>query len=110
MCLMDRVACLPASERSALFAETAARMKATPAVAEKDFWVTWVLERLFDNTDLARLLMFKGGTSLSKVYRLIERFSEDIDLILDWRVLSDEEPRAERSKVKQEKFTQQSVI
>jgi hypothetical protein len=79
-------------------------MKTTPAVAEKDFWVTWVLGRLFGNTELARLLMFKGGTSLSKVYRLIERFSEDIDLILDWRVLSDDDPLAARSKVRQEKL------
>lgn len=105
---MDRVARLPAAERSALFAETAARMKTTPAVAEKDFWVTWVLDRLFADAELARLLMFKGGTSLSKAYRLIERFSEDIDLILDWRMLSDalgnEDPLAERSKAKQEKL------
>jgi predicted nucleotidyltransferase component of viral defense system len=55
-------------------------MRTTPAVVEKDFWVTWVLDRLFQQPELARLLMFKGGTSLSKVYRLIERFSEDIDL------------------------------
>jgi predicted nucleotidyltransferase component of viral defense system len=84
---MDRVARLAAAERSALFSETAARMRTTPAVVEKDFWVTWVLDRLFQQPELARLLMFKGGTSLSKVYRLIERFSEDIDMILDWRVL-----------------------
>ncbi len=103
---MDRIARLPAAERSALFAETAAKMKTTPAVAEKDFWVTWVLDRLFADAELARLLMFKGGTSLSKAYRLIERFSEDIDLILDWRMLSGalggEDPLAERSKAKQE--------
>lgn len=101
---MDRVAHLPSSERSALFAETAARLKTTPAVAEKDFWVIWVLDRLFGDARLARLLMFKGGTSLSKAYRLIERFSEDIDLILDWRMLSGEDPLAERSKAKQEKL------
>jgi len=105
---MERVARSPAAERSALFAETAARMKTTPAVAEKDFWVTWVLYRLFADAELARLLIFKGGTSLSKAYRLIERFSEDIDLILDWRVLSEvlgnEDPLGERSKAKQEKL------
>jgi hypothetical protein len=89
---MDRVARLSINERSALFAETAAGKKTTPAVAEKDFWVTWLLDRLFSDSELARLLMFKGGTSLSKAYRLIERFSEDIDLILDWRVLSGEDP------------------
>jgi hypothetical protein len=53
---------------------------------------------------LARLLMFKGGTSLSKAYRLIERFSEDIDLILDWRAVTGQDPLAERSKAQQEKL------
>jgi len=103
---MDRVARLPAVERQALFSETAARMGATPAVVEKDFWVSWVLGRLFQQGDLARLLMFKGGTSLSKVYRLIERFSEDIDLILDWRVLTGDDPVAERSRTQQEKLNE----
>ena len=101
---MDRVSRLPAAERSALFAETAAKMKTMPAVAEKDFWVTWVLDRLFADAKLARLLMFKGGTSLSKAYRLIERFSEDIDLILDWRAVTGKDPLAERSKTKQEEL------
>lgn len=98
---MDRVVLFPASQRSDLFSETAARKGTTPAVVEKDFWVTWVLCRLFRQTDLARLLIFKGGTSLSKVYHLIERFSEDIDLILDWRVLTGADPLAERSRNKQ---------
>lgn len=98
---MDKVARLSTTERSELFSETAAEMNTTPAVVEKDFWVTWVLNRLFQQPELARLLMFKGGTSLSKVYRLIERFSEDIDLILDWRVLSGEDPLAQRSKTQQ---------
>jgi hypothetical protein len=103
---MDRIARLSAAERNALFSETAADMGTTPAVIEKDFWVTWVLDRLFRNPELARLLMFKGGTSLSKVYQLIERFSEDIDLILDWRVLSGEDPQAQRSKTQQDKLNQ----
>ncbi|MES9901415.1 MAG: nucleotidyl transferase AbiEii/AbiGii toxin family protein [Sedimenticola sp.] len=98
---MEKVARLPAQERSELFSETATQKGTTPAVVEKDFWVTWALNRLFQEPDLARLLMFKGGTSLSKVYHLIERFSEDIDLVLDWRVLGGENPLAERSKTKQ---------
>jgi len=101
---MDRVARLPAEERSALFSETATSIGTTPAIIEKDFWVTWVLDQLFQHPETSRLLMFKGGTSLSKVYRLIERFSEDIDLILDWRVLSGEDPLAERSKTSQERL------
>ena len=46
---MDRVARLPAAERRTVFSETAASMGVTPAVIEKDFWVTWVLDRLFRN-------------------------------------------------------------
>jgi hypothetical protein len=98
---MDKVARLPAQQRSELFSEAATQKGTTPAVVEKDFWVTWVLNQLFREPDLARLLMFKGGTSLSKVYNLIERFSEDIDLVLDWRVLGGDDPLAERSKTKQ---------
>jgi len=98
---MDKVARLAAPERSELFTETATSRGMTPAIVEKDFWVTWVLKRLFQHEDLAQLLMFKGGTSLSKAYQLIERFSEDVDLVLDWRVLKGEDPMAARSNTKQ---------
>lgn len=98
---MDNVARFTAAQRRELFSEAGARLGMTPAVVEKDFWVSWVLGRLFSTPNLARLLMFKGGTSLSKVYGLIERFSEDIDLILDWRVLGDDDPLAVRSKARQ---------
>ncbi len=100
---MESVAQLSRLERRELFAETAARKGMTPAIVEKDFWVCWTLGRLFAHPDLSRVLMFKGGTSLSKVFNLIERFSEDIDLILDWRVVVGEvDPQAERSATKQE--------
>lgn len=55
----------------------------SPAAIEKDFWVCWILQRLF-RSPLKDSIIFKGGTSLSKVYGLIKRFSEDIDLILNW--------------------------
>ncbi len=58
-----------------------------PAIIEKDFWVCWVLKQLFADPFFHNRLVFKGGTSLSKVYNQIERFSEDVDLILDWRLL-----------------------
>jgi hypothetical protein len=79
----------------------------TPAIVEKDFWVTWTLDKLFAHPEMSRLLMFKGGTSLSKVFGLIERFSEDIDLILDWNILTGEDPEAARSKAKQLKLNQE---
>lgn len=103
---MDKVARLSQRERSELFAETAAVMLTTPAIVEKDFWVVWVLDRIFANVELARILKFKGGTSLSKVFGLIGRFSEDIDLILDWREVVQDDPHAERSKTQQMKFNE----
>jgi hypothetical protein len=53
---------------------------------EKDVWVVWTLGALFDSP-LAADLTFKGGTSLSKAYKVIDRFSEDIDLTYDIRKL-----------------------
>lgn len=100
---MESVALLSSAQRRELFAETAARKRMTAAIVEKDFWVCWTLGRLFTHAELSRLLMFKGGTSLSKVFGLIERFSEDIDLILDWRVvIGEDDPLAVRSTNKQE--------
>ncbi|MCL2042313.1 MAG: nucleotidyl transferase AbiEii/AbiGii toxin family protein [Bacteroidales bacterium] len=65
-----------------IFAETA-RKKALPISSiEKDWWVVQTLSALF-STEYADKLIFKGGTSLSKGWNLIERFSEDIDLVLD---------------------------
>lgn len=101
---MDKIAHLSTQQQRELFGETAAKKKMTVQITEKDFWVTWTLDRLFSHPRLSRQLIFKGGTSLSKVYGLIERFSEDIDLILDWRTLTQEDPEAERSRSKQERL------
>ncbi len=77
---MDTVARLDAEERRLLFEQTAARIGFTPDIAEKDFWVCWMLKRVFDLPETHPRLLFKGGTTLSKVFGLISRFSEDIDL------------------------------
>lgn len=53
-----------------------------PSILEKDFWVSWLLGVLFSLEEIAPHLVFKGGTSLSKVFGVIDRFSEDIDLCL----------------------------
>lgn len=60
--------------------ETAARRGLLPMMVEKDFWVSWTLAVLFAHPEFGDQLVFKGGTSLSKVFGVIERFSEDIDL------------------------------
>ncbi|WP_244480129.1 nucleotidyl transferase AbiEii/AbiGii toxin family protein [Methylobacterium sp. Leaf465] len=81
---MDKVALLPATDRAALFGETGAGRGIADAIIEKDFWVCWTLKRLFclQGKDAATLV-FKGGTSLSKAFGAIRRFSEDIDLSFD---------------------------
>jgi predicted nucleotidyltransferase component of viral defense system len=68
-------------ERRDLFLSTGNRLGTAEQNIEKDFWVCWTLDALFNGLepDGPRLL-FKGGTSLSKSYLLIERFSEDIDI------------------------------
>ena len=72
---------LPADERRLYIEQAAVRRNISPVVLEKDFWVCWLLGVLFES-EFAGSLVFKGGTSLSKVFGVIERFSEDIDLSL----------------------------
>lgn len=62
--------------------QTAARKGWIATSVEKDFWVCWTLEQLFALPELKGHLTFKGGTSLSKAWGLIDRFSEDIDLTI----------------------------
>lgn len=98
---MEKFLKLPSIERKEILQEAALKKGLPPAIMEKDFWVCWVLEKLFKDKDLSRILLFKGGTSLSKVFNIIERFSEDVDLILDWRVVTDLDPLLKISKTKQ---------
>ncbi len=97
-------------KRRELFAETGAQKGMTSAIAEKDFWVCWVLRQLFEHPKLSSKILFKGGTSLSKVFNLIERFSEDVDLILDWRLVAQESPQAKRSNTKEDKFNRDMIM
>lgn len=85
---------------------TSDKLNLSKAIVEKDLWVCIILKYLFSDFKYRDYIVFKGGTSLSKVYKLIERFSEDIDLALNWQLLGYEklEPYEERSKTKQLKF------
>jgi len=100
----------PENDRRELFRATAQAMRVHEAIIEKDFWVCWTLDYLFQDSPWKDRMAFKGGTSLSKVYRAIERFSEDIDLILDWTLLgySEDEPWQERSTTKQDALGKQA--
>ncbi len=104
--IVNDVANLSQDNKNELFKETASLMNTTSAIVEKDFWVVWTLDKLFMDERLNQILMFKGGTSLSKVFDLIGRFSEDIDLILDWKLLTGANPYAKRSKNQQNKFNE----
>lgn len=96
---------LDAQEQSQIYRALAPQLARSPVVLEKDVWVCWVLQTLF--TMPGRLPMaFKGGTSLSKVFGVIARFSEDVDITLDYRGLdSSFDPFAEGvSKTRLKKF------
>lgn len=79
---MENFARSKPADRLAAIQEAASRRDLTPVIIEKDFWVCWTLRRLSEQADLGQHLTFKGGTSLSKAYGIIERFSEDIDLTI----------------------------
>lgn len=74
---------LPDRDRQDVFEAAAGRLDTLPSYVEKDFWVCLVLETLYNRMPEGHpRLLFKGGTSLSKAFGLIRRFSEDIDLVV----------------------------
>ena len=102
---MDRIAFASERERRKLFIDASDKIGMTDFIVEKDFWVSWVLGKIFNDIGLSKILCFKGGTSLSKAFRLIERFSEDIDLILSRdKVLKGAENLEQSSNSRQMKF------
>lgn len=107
---MRKIAMLSDNDRNELFRNTADKMGLNDAIVEKDFWVCFTLDYLFHRSSWKEDITFKGGTSLSKAFHLISRFSEDIDLILDWRVLGYgiNEPWEERSNTKQDAFNKEA--
>jgi len=94
---------LSMARRRTVCEEAQARMRLRAASVEKDFWVCWTLRELFSLPDIGPRLTFKGGTSLAKAWKLIERFSEDIDVVIDRDFLGyggDASPEAAPSRKK----------
>ena len=87
----------PASEQALIIRETAAQRGLLAVMVEKDFWVSWTLAVLFAHSEFGSQLVFKGGTSLSKVFGIIQRFSEDIDLSVSPAFLGISEESVERA-------------
>lgn len=75
---------LPEADQKDILQAAAAELGRQATVLEKDIWVCWTLQTLFSIPD-AHPMAFKGGTSLSKIYGAIDRFSEDVDITLDYR-------------------------
>ena len=95
----DSIFSLSARDRADFFQAAVARVGRTAILLEKDVWVVWALRALFEHP-IGAHLVFKGGTSLSKAHRLIERFSEDVDLTHDIRELAaDLLPRGDGGEV-----------
>lgn len=107
---MRNIARLSDRDRRELFRNTSDKMGLNDAIVEKDFWVCFTLDYLFHRSPWKDSITFKGGTSLSKAFHLISRFSEDIDLILDWRILGygKDEPWDIRSNTKQDAFNKEA--
>jgi hypothetical protein len=80
---MDAFLALSTDRRLLLCEEGQQRLGLVPTSIEKDFWVCWTLRELFTLERWGEHLTFKGGTSLSKCWSLISRFSEDIDVVID---------------------------
>ena len=74
-------------QRNDLFQKTGMQLDMDASIIEKDFWVCWSLKQLFGLPTFGNHMIFKGGTSLSKVYNAIFRFSEDVDISLDRKLL-----------------------
>jgi hypothetical protein len=97
-------ATLPPAERALIVNEAAGRLGLVPLIVEKDFWVCWTLGRIFEVEAVTPHVVFKGGTSLSKVFGAIQRFSEDIDLAVSPQALGftaaelDEAPSASQRR------------
>ncbi len=86
-------------EKLLVFQEVAKEKNIPVFAVEKDWWVTQTLATIFE-LEIAKYLLFKGGTSLSKAWGIINRFSEDIDLALDKSLLGFEKGLISKSQIK----------
>jgi hypothetical protein len=106
---MSRLAERSRDERGIFIKEAAARLGLLQVIVEKDYWVCWLLGKIFSDPQWEPHLVFKGGTSLSKVFNAIQRFSEDIDLSVSPALLGHPEielDQAPSKSMRQKRFKQ----
>lgn len=80
---MDRFLQIKDTDKSIAYRKASEVTGLSEGILEKDFWVCWTLKELFNLDEIKDNLTFKGGTSLSKIYKVIDRFSEDIDVSVE---------------------------
>lgn len=103
--MKNSIVTLNTSDRALVISQTAQRVQLSPNVVEKDWWVTAVLRAVL-GTSCSKHVSFKGGTSLSKAWGVIERFSEDVDLALSPAFFGIEPTtRSQRLKLRKESRT-----
>ena len=109
---MNGFMALSKERRRGIFEEASARLKLPSASIEKDYWVFLALDGLFSEPSLYPRLTFKGGTSLSKVWKIINRFSEDIDVVIERSSLGycdDRDPENASTTSAQKKLSRELV-
>lgn len=106
---MNKFIELSESQRKSVFESIANKVGLPSQVIEKDFWVTAILQIVFA-LPIADNIVFKGGTSLSKGWKLIERFSEDIDLAIDPMYLGAQEGALTKKQIKKLRKTSSLFI
>lgn len=109
---MDNVAQFNINDRRVLFEKTADKIDIAPAIVEKDFWVCWTLRRVFELPEVSDYIIFKGGTTLSKVHGVIQRFSEDVDLTIHRAAFGfegDSDPASAKSRKKRDKILEEQL-
>ena len=103
---------LPEGQKRMLVAQTSERVGLPPQAVEKDWWVTMTLKALFESS-CRDFITFKGGTSLSKGWHVIERFSEDIDLAIDksfWGIAGDNKSQRDRIRKLSRAYIGQDLV
>ena len=104
---------LSSADMVALLAEAETRSGIRAHMIEKDAWVCWTLRQLFALPDAHGHFIFKGGTSLSKIWKVIQRFSEDIDVSLsrEWLgFVDDRDPESAPSRKRRTKLLEELAV
>ncbi len=103
---------LPEDQKRMLVAQTSERVGLPPQAVEKDWWVTMTLKSLFESS-CRDFITFKGGTSLSKGWHVIERFSEDVDIAIDksfWGIAGDNKSQRDRIRKLSRAYIGQDLV